>query len=282
MGSVRPLTFAGIPPETGLHWPAPSPPLRAKCGGVHDLAVSVFTIPVHGDVEERRCWPLFLGRMWPSYETFWAKNIVPLTYRTSDQFDIRLRPRPDFVALGKNDEDMTIAQLHYTTFVHLSRVRDLLEGLLDRWQFAEAIVRLTGASDCADELLQRWSSPGNYDPWSEDAGRKARNAWRNAHGRPLQDIHDYRNRIVHGRVVPELILRQGGDTIYVYPAIGRVASYLDWREAFDAMADAARVAADFVPAQKIAVDAWKRTVNYVERQWSTHLLGVAPVRPKTS
>ena len=182
-----------------------------------------------------------------------------------------MRSKADFAALGKTDEDMTIAQLHYTTLVHLGRARDLLEDPLDRWRFAEVIVRLTGASDCGDELLQRSTHRGEYEPWSESAGRDARQNWRKTHGRPLKDIHDYRNRMVHGRVVPEWTGTLGGERIYVYPTLNRINDYLDWREAFAALQDPTRMS-NFAPAQKIGTDAWIRTVDYVEEQWQKHLL----------
>ena len=38
--------------------------------------------------------------------------------------------------------------------------------------------RASSFTDVADELLQRTARRGCYDPWSEDAGRNGRTAWR--------------------------------------------------------------------------------------------------------
>ncbi|MGZ4316584.1 MAG: hypothetical protein ACXVRS_12245 [Gaiellaceae bacterium] len=111
------------------------------------------------------------------------------------------------------------------------------------------------------------------DPWSEDEGRRARNQWRQTHGRPLQPIHDYRNRLVHGRVVPEVIanVTPSGEQVFIFPRIDRVDAYLDWRHVLDDLV-ATLDRGDFQDARSIAADAWDQVVAYCEDAWSTHLL----------
>jgi hypothetical protein len=157
-------------------------------------------------------------------------------------------------------------------------VFDLLAkgDVFDRWDFAESFVRLTGANDVADELLQRRSSPGVYEAWSERAGENARRAWRQTSGDPLKDIRDYRNRLVHGRMVPELrVTITGGnqppETILTFPRIEKANAHLDWRRALDPATQRASLK-DFGDARAIVDSAWRRVVDYAESAWKTYLL----------
>lgn len=236
-----------------------------------------FTLAQDGDAIEQGYWSRFLAVRFPSYEAFWASNVVAVTRRGIDPGDIRFRSDAELAAVSKTHEDVAIAQLHYTVMVHLGRAHELTGAMLDRWTFAEVLVRLTGASDCADELLERVATPTTYDPWSELAGNQARNRWRDLHGRPLKDIHNYRNRIVHGRVVPEInvIDAKTREQVLIYPRLDKVEDYLDWRVAF-ADPSAALARGDFESAQSIARGAWKRVVDYCENAWKTHLVPQKP------
>jgi hypothetical protein len=156
-------------------------------------------------------------------------------------------------AAGFTVEDVAIAQLHYTVLRHLGRVFELLDDAraftttsylanppFGREEFFESFTRLSGVSDVADELLSRRSNPGAYDPWNERDGADARRAWRSNGPDPLQPVRAYRNRLVHGRVVPEVYLdllgphgRVVGQTL-LHPRLEGVDRYLDWRTAFKA------------------------------------------------
>jgi hypothetical protein len=231
-----------------------------------------FTLATDGDPFEQRYWTAFLARKFPSYERFWAAAIVDVTRRGIDRKDISMRSDTELAAVGKGHEDVAIAQLHYTVMMHLGRAFDLRTEM-DRYAFVEAFVRLTGASDCADELLQRVATPGAYDAWSEEEGRKARFRWRRAHGKPLQDIHDYRNKLVHGRVMSEVtaIDPETQQRFYFYPRLDRVDAYLDWRTVIPDPTTAIQ-SGDYAAAQTIAIYAWERVVDYCEDAWATHLL----------
>jgi hypothetical protein len=254
-------------------------------------AMHPFTIPTDGDEFERRWWPQWTSNHFPSYETFWVARVVPLTYRVKNRQNIRFRPQSELSADGYTEEDVAVAQLHYTLLMHLGRVFELVDDAhaftvpdymanrhFGRDAFFEAFARLTGASDVADELLARRAKPGTYDAWNETDGGNARRAWRKANPDPLEPVRAYRHRLVHGRVVPEIFLpvvnaqsgQQLGDVL-LYPRVDKVASYLDWRVAF-AEAGSTTPSPDFAEAAIIAADAWGDVVTYVEQAWRTHLL----------
>jgi hypothetical protein len=249
-----------------------------------------FTIATHGDEIEKHWWLQWTGDHFPSYETFWAARVVPVTNRVKVAGDIRFQADADLAATGFTPEDVAVAQLHYTLLIHLGRTFELLDDAqaftvrrphlanrpFGRDQFFESFARLSGASDVADELLARRASPGTYDPWKERHGEDARRDWRRAQPDPLGPVRAYRNRLVHGRVVPEVYVdavRQGrrvGQLLF-YPKLGKVDLYLDWRVAF-AEAQKGTPEPDFDEAALIAADAWKQVVEYVETTWQAHLL----------
>lgn len=254
------------------------------------MAARQFTIADDGDEFEKQWWPQWTRDRFPSYEAFWVKRIVPLTHRVHDRSNIGFQATTDLAAAGFTDEDVAVAQLHYTLLRHLGRTFELLDdarafttrGYLANRQFGrdesfEAFARLSGASDVADELLGRRTSPGTYGAWDERQGGKARRNWRDNNPDPLRPIRSYRNRLVHGRIVPELYVRAIGPKgesvgdLFMYPTLGMVDAYLDWRKAF-AVAASPTPPPNFAEAAIIAADAWVMVAEYVEQAWRTHLL----------
>jgi hypothetical protein len=250
-----------------------------------------FTIEEDGDETEKRWWPQWTRDRFPSYETFFVARIVPLTYRVKERTNIRFQTTAELATAGYTDEDVAVAQLHYTLLLHLGRVFELLDDSraftrpsetpvreqFGRDQFFESFTRLSGASDVSDELLARRASPGAYDAWDEGQGAEARRSWRKANpADPLRPVRSYRNRLVHGRIVPEIYLqakdkegRVVGDALY-YPRLEKVDDYLDWRVAFDA--NSAAVHPDFDDAALIVLESWERVVKHVEEAWRQHLV----------
>jgi hypothetical protein len=109
------------------------------------------------------------------------------------------RPKVELDAMGKSDEDVCLAHLNYTVLYHLAVAYGLRNSPVSHDNFVHAIVRLSSAGDVAHEFLGRTAKPGSYDPWSEEQGTQARRDWRRNH-RDLEDLHDYRNRLLHGRL----------------------------------------------------------------------------------
>ncbi len=81
-----------------------------------------FRIATDGDDFEKRWWPQWTSQAFPSYEAFWLARIVPLTYRVKHRPDVRLQTKAELDATGYTDEDVAVAQLHYTLLRHLGRV----------------------------------------------------------------------------------------------------------------------------------------------------------------
>jgi hypothetical protein len=262
------------------------------------VSESAFSIASDGDDWERLFWEAFASERFPSYEDFWLAHVVPLTNRrATDRLsrDLRIQFRSDaeLADEGLGNEDVAIAQLHYTLLLHVGRVWELLDqshaftssdagwaAFFDRNCFFESFTRLSGASDVADELLERRRTcgSGTYPAWDEDAGARARRKWRERQGDQLSDIRAYRNRLVHGRVIPQWNVRvfEVGTGAFhgerlKYPTLDRVEDHLDWRRAFDP-ANVDAVSAEFEDADVLVREAWERVLDYVETSWRQHLL----------
>lgn len=135
-------------------------------GSLPDVSEPAFSIANDGDEWEKLYSEAFARERFPAYEDFWLRHVVPLTNRAATDrlsTDLRIRFRTDaeLAADGRGDEDVAIAQLHYTLLLHLGRVWQLLEqGLafdagpasgqgFDQHHFFESFTRLSGASDVA-------------------------------------------------------------------------------------------------------------------------------------
>ena len=187
-----------------------------------------YTLENDGDGFEQHYWSLFLSTEFSEYEQFWVKHVTPLTNRP---VDIHFKDDPTLVAEGHTPEDICIAQLHYSILRHLTRVYEIRrQQHLNLDLLTDVFVRLTGAQDVAFEMLERYINRGSYDPWlsiRQDGiagSREARQNWQRNNNHPLQDIRNYRNHLVHGRMMPSV----RADTFYL-PSIGQEQQYFDWR-----------------------------------------------------
>ncbi len=223
-----------------------------------------------GDRVEKKYWDKFIQTQFPSYEKFWIKNVIPLTNRPAD---IHFKADYELRKIGKSANDICLSQLHYSILKHLSRAFDILSLQdINLDNLIEGMVRLSGALDIAFELLERFNNPTKYDAWldkknnSNLGGKEARENWQKNNRFPLQKIKNYRNHLIHGRMLPGIL-----NTTYYLPKIGLEKKYFDWRlitnsnnPAFDKN--------DLMPAKKILEQAWKETLDYLENQWKAILL----------
>ncbi len=232
-----------------------------------------YSLAVDGDGREKQAASLFLPASFPAYEAFWIKHVVPLTNRPHD---VHFKDAAALHAAGKTDEDLAIAQLHYTTLKHLLAAHAFLQvSPLDDVGLGIALSELVGAQDTAFEVLQRYGRRGRYDPWTEkrlrggpQGGQDAQASWKRANGYPLQGIRDYRNKLLHGRTPPGIIDKMG----LKLPSIAKVDVYCDWRKV-TLPGNAAKIpAGDFEYCSQILAAAWRDTLNYFEQQWNANLL----------
>lgn len=226
-----------------------------------------------GDVFERHYYLLFLKNEFPSYEKFWLKFIVPLTGRPQN---IHIKSNQELASMGRGDHDICIAQLHYSIARHLFRAFDIKKSPhpIEINELTEGIVRLVGAQDVAFELLERYLKPGIYDPWLSVGGkgvkgsREARMSWQKSKNYPLQNIRNYRNHLVHGRIMPSSIT----NIAHFFPRIGVEEKYFDWRLITNNPKSGQIVGTDFLQSNRILENAWEQTITYIETNWANYLL----------
>ena len=159
---------------------------------------------------------------------FWAWYVVPLTNRPTN---LHFKTNSELKKLGKGDQDLCIAQLHYSVLWHLARAFQF-KKVQDLDTLTEAFARLCGGIDVAFELLERFSNPTKYPAWIEagnKGGQGAKEAWKKAEKHPLQHIYFYRNHLIHGRLTPRMLPPIASGTPIQIPKVGKETDYLDWR-----------------------------------------------------
>lgn len=229
-----------------------------------------YRLATDGDQLEKDYWSLFIENEFPSYEKFWLKFVAPLTNRPDN---INFKTNEELAVWDKSEADLCVAQLNYSILRHLIRcfrVKELLTNTVGMDKIdqqldllIEGLARLVGAQDNAFELLERIKNPNNYSPFAEKTGKEAREKWKKSNDFPLQPIRDYRNSLVHGRLLPGII---DGQRLCL-PAIGKVESYLDWRLITQPSSQAEEYKRDFISALNILESTWKETINYLENNW---------------
>ncbi|HPR58596.1 MAG TPA: hypothetical protein PK915_09530 [Bacteroidales bacterium] len=231
-----------------------------------------YQIVADGDSVEKYYWPIFLEDRFPSYEKYWQLRIVPLTNRPKN---INFKSDSELQKLGFNDEDICLAQLHYTIFRHMARSFEICKHLESKEHdlfysdyLSEGFYHIVAAQDVAFEFLQRLKKTSFYDPWAskkkeslsnKEASFEARRTWIKENHEPLNEIRQYRNNITHGRIIPKMIQNS---KIYM-PRIGYESKYLDWRT----LNEHGTKLSDFDAIDVILNVAWERTISYFDKEW---------------
>lgn len=224
-----------------------------------------------GDGIEKKYWKKFIQEQFPSYEKFWIKYVTPLTNRPDN---IHFKTDEELRKIDKSAKDICIAQLHYSVLKHLARVFDIKNTQnINLDDLTEGIVRLCGSIDIAFEILERYNNPIKYDPWLDKkegkilGGKEARDNWQKKNKLPLQTIRNYRNHLIHGRMLPGI-----KGSIYYLPKIGLERKYFDWRLITDPQNNPGLNVQDLMSANDILNQAWKDTIEYFEIKWKGTLL----------
>lgn len=234
----------------------------------------IYTLREYGDLYEKKFCDIFILKEFPEYEKFWQKHVVPLTNRSSTSPDIHFRSIED---AGVSDNSLAISQLHYSLLLHLVRafnIRKIKPFTTEDYKdlFTEAMARLVGVIDCADELLERFSSPAKYDPWKETEGIRARNEWRNRNGDPLKEIRYYRNKLLHGRTPPAIVIQGTFDRMRL-PRVDKQDKYTDWRIVTSgSVGSGGTIRKDFDSPNNIVDDVWEKVLEYLRTSWKKNLL----------
>ncbi|MDO9230963.1 MAG: hypothetical protein Q7U36_00570 [bacterium] len=229
-----------------------------------------YRLAIDGDRYEQYYWSLFIQNNFQSYEDFWIENIVLLTNRPQD---IHFKTDQELAKIGKTDNDICIAQLHYSILRHLARAFDIWnKDRVDLDDLTDGMTRLCGALDVTFELLERFENPSNYDSWlarknnGNLGGEDARKNWKEKYPENIKLIRYYRNHLVHGRMTPGII-----EHIFYFPKISMEEKYFDWRE-ITFKNEMEKNKNNFMSAKEILELAWHEVVDYLDNQWRIHLL----------
>jgi hypothetical protein len=230
-----------------------------------------YSLQVDGDGVEQHYYDLFIAPEFPEYGHFWAKHVPPLTNRPNN---IHFKDDQALIAANHTAEDICIAQLHYSILRHLARVYEVRQLPFINLDFlTEVFVRLTGAQDIAFEMLERYTNRARYDPWvaagnrEQPGSREAKQEWQRKNSYPLQNSRDYRNHLVHGRMLPSVAAET-----YYFPSIGHENQYFDWRAITGSNAWQAEIGKTLLTGYQVAQSAWDETLGYFRTEWNRHLL----------
>lgn len=241
----------------------------------------MMTIAEDGDGIERLYWRTYMECHFPSYEKFWQKEVVPITYR--DMVPALFRPESELKALGKSEINCYLAQLHYSIMFQLGLAHSFTQIPNQETEYTKllyAFTALLGATDKAFQLLSWWAQKDKWQSILSDCTKspaanvhmfvcfeeKARpwdKQWRdkgNNDTAPLQKIRDYRDKLIHRGLRYTHVI----NGIACLPGLNAQDKYGKWGEFIDEK--------DFVPAAQILWESWKKTVDYIELKWKDVLL----------
>lgn len=207
-----------------------------------------------GDILEKKYWDKFIEKDFPSYERYWQVHITPLTNRPHN---VHFKNKEELKKINKGENDVYLAQLHYTILKHLVRVFDILEPLeiFQYDKYFEGITRICSALDVADEFLERNFNPEKYKPWNIYSGEAARKKWKDSNKN--KNIRHYRNYLMHCPLLPSF---HG----ILYPKIEHQDKYYKWISLSNPKEDNK---IDFDTTFNILKNIWNKVLKYLEENW---------------
>lgn len=105
-----------------------------------------YRLKIDGDNIEKEAWDLFIQNIFPNYELFWLKFVVPRTNRPKN-----IRTKENL----PKDEKILI-MLHYAILINLYYVFKDFNNSYDRKTFENMYIRLSSATDVCEEFLFRF------------------------------------------------------------------------------------------------------------------------------
>ena len=255
----------------------------ARPASLHGRNGSACRTIQHGDDFEKAYWPVLLEPEFPQYAAFWSRFVRPL------------REDPDGIRLRREENSRNLTQ---TTALSSPSCTTRLSCTWSARTRRDAIRRPSSfrqrlsptypgsthasraplppssATDTADELITRMRDD-SYFAWDERKSQAARLS-RRIPVDPMQPLHRYRNRLMHGPVIPHSlvpVIDASGDTAVTLtlPRLDKVRDVLDWRSFQHGEVDAA----DYAPAHSIFDHAWTDVMAYLRSEWRG-MLGSAP------
>lgn len=238
-------------------------------------------IDQHGDPEEKRAYNMFLQKKWPNYELFWRKFVVGLTNRPQN---ISFKDDGALIAdfpgdsIIKIHERLYIAQLHYSVLRFLLTAHDSGPGASKSYlDFSQVLSALYSAIDISSELVARYSKFQNndaptfdaFDPQSIDESIRVRKKWENKNPYPadIENIRDYRNILIHGRIV---FWGQTHTGFLILPPIGYPQNSLDWRVANSNLQSASF--GGYIYSHHLVEHALDVVLKYLNDLWKSYLI----------
>lgn len=255
----------------------------------------IYSLESHGDELEKYAFKVnFFPDRFSSYELFWKKFIVPLTNRPNN---ILFKSDEEIVAdgLAKNIEiaqvKICIAELHYSVLANILVAWDVLNNRIDHSKTGVGLSRLHHcfssvftANDIAIDLVIRFEKlkkEDSMDAW-DDLGEVKRIRDKIIRKDQVNEcvehdnitrLREYRNRLVHGRLMPGFRRWPDGGDNYI-PRVGRAKEYLDWRRIARGFLSNKN---DFQKEDDLISEMFGEVICHLDSLWIKYLLSDKPI-----
>lgn len=239
-----------------------------------------YTLGKDGDqLEQYACKVSLLPDRFPSYSVFWESFVVPLTYRPKSVL-IRKDSDLSFDAITSHSR-ICIAQLHYSVLANLIAAWDIMTKKIsytssgvDLSSLTHFFMNIFAAIDIAEELVVRYKDlqSRKFAPWDDESIIPARREFQKTEPVEIKSMRVYRNRLVHGRLLPGFKMWPDGKDSFV-PKIGMEKSYLDWRKITTPTEPTNT--SEFQTQDSLMNESFELTTTYLDKMWKDNLIPAA-------